>query len=244
MIKTAVFLIGIEGSGHYLCSDLIKKSHGFKIINKDKKIYKNILNYKSYQFEDFNRSKYFFFNNSSSDNQASKFLKHKNDNLKSLKNVNFKESFIFHASIPYGLIRNNIYRQINIPNYPEIIKFFRKKKFKIKIFHLNRNYNDCINSIIRRNHEKNIIYSCWNVYLSSLVINDMLNKLKNYKIIKLYFEKLVNSKDLLHLKKLTPRNYKKKDLKNLKSLIKKNYKPKKVKELKKFIDQFSLDIIN
>ncbi len=244
MIKTAVFLIGIEGSGHYLCADLIKKSHGFKIINNDEKIYKNLLNYKSYHFEDFSRGKYFFFNNSSSDNQAFKFLKYKSNNLKDLENINFKESFIFHTSIPYGLIRNNIYRQINIPNFPEIINFFYKKKFKIKIFHLNRNYNDCIKSIIRRNHEKNIIYSFWNVYLSNLVINNMLNKLKNYKIIKLNFEKLVDKKNFLHLKKLTPKNYKKKDLRILKSLIKINNKPKKNKELNKLINQFTMDIIN
>ena len=37
----------------------------------------------------------------------------------------------------------------------------------------------------------------------------MLNKLKNYKIIKLNFEKLVNKKNFLYLKKLTPKNYKK-----------------------------------
>ncbi len=244
MTKTAVFLIGIEGSGHYLCADLIKKSHGYKIINDDAKIYKNLLNYRSYHFEDFKKRNYFFFNYLSSNKQTSKFLENKNNDLKNLENTNFNESFIFHTSIPYGLIRSNIYRQINIPNYPKIINFFYKRKFKIKIFHLNRGFNDCILSIIRRNHEKNIIYSCWNVYFSKLIIDDMLNKLKNYKITKIYFEKLVTDKNFLHLKKLIPKNYNKKDFKNLTSLIKVNQKRKRDKELEKFINQFSMDVIN
>lgn len=244
MIKTAVFLIGAEGSGHYLCADLIKKSHGFKVINDNSKIYKSLLNFKSYHFEDFKRSKYFFFNYSSSNSQASKFLKLKNNDLKDLENTNFNESFIFHTSIPYGLIRNNVYREINIPNYPKIINFFSKKKFKIKIFHLNRNFNDCVHSIIRRNHEKNIIYSCWNVYFSKLVIENMLNKLKKFDVTKIYFEKLVNNKDYLYLKKLTPKSYRNKDLKNLKILIKTHRKKKVNNDLNKLINQFHNDIIN
>lgn len=240
--KTVFFLIGVEGSGHYLSARLINEATKIEIINKNKKFYEALLNYKTFNIEDTKFRDILFLNYSNPKDQFEVLKKKANKSKVILSKFKPDRSYIFHTSVPYGLKKKYSKRIYNIPNFPEIIKYFHKHKFNIKIFYLQRNFKSCIISNIRRKFDSNVLETCWNIFIADRIINYQLTKLKNYKIEKIYFDKLVNKANVSELKKLLNFSKKKYNYKKLKKNIIKRSKKNIPAKTSKIIENFIKEI--
>jgi hypothetical protein len=192
MDKKLFFVIGIEGSGHYMLRDVIKNSLTNEVNLDSTLIYDlksshpklcNFLHYLKTPNHVENKESYYRY---------ADFYSYE-DGLSEFKNILSKyDSFYIDYSFPFNM---DTTRFFDYPSLSSIHKFISNlENIKLEVIFLNRNLAEACKSTVRRGHARdNQIVGAYTVHFSYLEVlnNKYFAKKRGLNYLNLDFEKMV-----------------------------------------------------
>lgn len=174
-MKKFYFLIGIEGSGHYMVRDIISRNltteddQNKQLIYDLKHTSPNLCNFLNYlrvpTHADNQDSKYRF----------DEFYSYKDGLLEFQNLIETYDSFYLDYSFPFNIEAT---RQFSYPSLTAIYEFLLNfSEVKMKIIFTNRNIINACKSTIKRGHNANKIVSAYTSHFS------LLEVIHNYKFV-------------------------------------------------------------